>query len=152
VELLDSLGLSSAPGIGRIDEASQCDIGSALPLLARARRADNAARPPPPRHQRVFPCLCYRHLQEIPESVSAVNSSAVGGEARGFAALCTCTGREKGRAARDPAPFVPFSLTGIDAVPPREVQRVYNISSPTMAVCDPFAPDLEHWVSAARGT
>jgi hypothetical protein len=91
-------------------------------------------------------------LSSSTESVSAVNSSAVGGEARGFAALCTCTGREKGRAVRDPAPFVPFSLTGIDAVPPREAQRVYNISSPTMAVCDPFAPGLEHWVSAARGT
>ena len=54
------------------------------------------------------------------ESLSAVNSRAVGGKARGFAGVAYGRGREKGRDAREPGPFVAFSLTGIGAVPPQE--------------------------------
>jgi hypothetical protein len=53
------------------------------------------------------------------ESVSAVDRRALPEEPRGFAALGACTGREKRRAGRNSAPLYPFSLTGIDAVPPR---------------------------------
>jgi hypothetical protein len=45
------------------------------------------------------------------ESVSAVNFRAVGGEARGFAALCVYTETREGRDTREPVPFVSFSLT-----------------------------------------
>src|SRR2546421_9826945 len=52
------------------------------------------------------------------QSVSAVNAEAVWEKPRTLAAFCGGWGREKGRAGCEPGLLRPFSLTGIDAVPP----------------------------------
>src|SRR5437660_5098102 len=54
------------------------------------------------------------------QSVSAVNPEAIGEKPRTLAAVCGWSGREKGRAGCEPGLLRPFSLTGIDAVPPPE--------------------------------
>src|SRR5580692_13052526 len=54
------------------------------------------------------------------QSVSAVNPEAIGEKPRTLAEVCGWWGHEKGRAGREPGLLRPFSLTGIDAVPPPE--------------------------------
>jgi hypothetical protein len=49
-----------------------------------------------------------------------VNPEAIGEKPRTLAAVCGWLGREKGRAGGEPGRLRPFSLTGIDAVPPPE--------------------------------
>jgi len=49
-----------------------------------------------------------------------VNPAAVSEKPRTLAAFCGGWGREKGRAGCEPGLLRPFSLTGIDAVPPPE--------------------------------
>ena len=53
------------------------------------------------------------------ESVSAVNSRAVGEKPRAFAAVCTRSGREGGTGWLSTRSVSRFSLKGIDAVPSR---------------------------------
>ena len=54
------------------------------------------------------------------QSVSAVNPEAIGEKPRTLAASARGWGREKGHAGCEPGLLRPFSLTGIDAVPPPE--------------------------------
>ena len=59
-------------------------------------------------------------LPSSSQSVSAVNPEAVGEKPRTLAAFCRWPGREKGRPGCEPGLLRPFSLVGIDAVPPPE--------------------------------
>src|ERR1700745_856396 len=54
------------------------------------------------------------------QSVSAVNPEAIGEKPRIWRRSAGGWGREKGRAGCQPGLLCPFSLTGIDAVPPPE--------------------------------
>src|SRR5215813_1138239 len=56
------------------------------------------------------------------ESVSAVNSGAVGEKPRAFAPVCTASGTRDGDELADTRSFSPFSLKGIDAVSPRRFE------------------------------
>jgi hypothetical protein len=51
--------------------------------------------------------------------LSALNSGAGGEEPRAFAAVCTGMGTREGTCRAQPGTTWPFSLTGIDAVPPK---------------------------------